>query len=115
MSQWKDMDRLDLRDNKFTEWSKDLEILSERAIVLLNHNFSAWKTTHLLPEIQSDSKSSVEDIFEKPNTTVHDRINISNNSSLAEGLRKRKARKFITESEIARKVLKKNPPLLITG
>lgn len=114
MSQWKDMDRLDLRDNKFTEWSKDLEILSERAIVLLDHNFSAWKTTHLLPEIQSDSKSSGEDIFEKPNTTVHDRINISNNSSLAEGLRKRKAQKFITESEIARKVLKKNPPLLIT-
>ena len=122
VSQWKEIHRLDLRNNKFTEWSKDLEILSERAVVLLDHNFSTWKATHFLPESQSDSESSYvsdsessdEDIVEKPNRTLHDRIDISNNSSPAEGIRKRKAEKFIQESEIARKVLKKNPPLLIT-
>ncbi|MGL4348753.1 MAG: hypothetical protein ACRCSV_04790 [Chlamydiales bacterium] len=61
-----------------------------------------------------DISLSHDDITEDSNVTLEDRIEITNNFSSAERVRKRKAEKFIRQSEIARKVLKNNPPVLIT-
>lgn len=133
VSQWKELKRLDLGENEFTNWPKNLETISNQATIILDENFSSWKTARILSKIErptyrgpqiegltsykssSSSNSDDEelDTHHVVNATVHDRIEISTNSSLAERTRKRKSEKFLERSEVARKVLKRNPPSII--
>lgn len=118
------------RYNRFIELLKDLEGSSNQAPALRDYHFSAWKAAPFVQETTfdsesseisdnessyiSDSESSDEDSSENSTVILQDRIEIPNNPAPAEGVRKRKAEKFRIQSEIARKVLKENPPLVIT-
>lgn len=133
VSQWKELARLDLGNNKFTEWPKSLEEISNHAIVIIDANFSAWKTAKLLSKIERPNyrgpqvitglevidSSDSEDEFTQDSmsalpVTMNDRIEFPGNSSSSERVRKRKAEKFLEQSEISRKVLKRNPPSIIS-
>lgn len=136
ISQWKELKRLDLGENEFANWPKSLETISNQAVVILDENFSAWKTAKILskierptyggPQIQglnsydsSDSDCSSDSDYEELDThrvidtMAYDKIEIPTNSSTAERIRKRKSEKFLEQSELARKVLKRNPPSII--
>lgn len=130
IGQWKELKRLDLGENNFTNWPKSLETMSNQTVVILDENFSAWKTDKILskierptyqgPQIQglnyhdsSDSDIEELDTHHVIDTIAHDKIEIPTNSSPAERIRKRKLEKFLEQSEVARKVLKRNPPSII--
>lgn len=133
VSKWKDLIRLDLGNNKFTEWPKSLEEISNHAVVIIDANFSAWKTAKLLSKIEKqnyrgpqvitglevvDSSDSEDELTQEsmnaPPIITSDRIEFPTNFSHSEGVRKRKAEKFLKQSEIARKLIKRNSPSIIS-
>lgn len=150
ISQWKEITRLDLGENEFTNWPKNLETISDQAVVILDENFSTWKTAKIVfkikkptyqgPQVEglsssayyynsdSDSEYGSDSEYDSDgggeeelklnvrsiaDTKASDSIEVAKGSSPSERIRKRKLDKFLEQSEIARKVLKKNPPCIV--